>query len=218
MNIEKLLTIIIPTYNMQEYLHRCLDSLLVRADLMDRLEVLVVNDGSKDNSSAIAHEYEAKYSQTIRVIDKENGNYGSCVNRGLVEAQGKYIKVLDADDWLCTLGDYSYYKTANDEMVMKMASALQQTSLLPFSDRLAHDIVMPSLEDFVSYPRKEYIKYLKYTNKEGKPFVGNIKEWNRSVWRRATRANIIPSFIMNLAYLLVSQPIIRRWINKIISK
>lgn len=97
--MQKLLTIVVPTYNMQDYLNRCLDSLVVLPELMGQLEVLVVNDGSKDNSSAIAHEYEAKYPATFRVIDKENGNYGSCVNRGLAEAKGKYIKVLDADDW-----------------------------------------------------------------------------------------------------------------------
>lgn len=95
----KLLTIVIPTYNMQDYLNRCLDSLIVKPDLMEQLEVLVVIDGSKDNSSAIAHEYQDKYPDTFRVIDKENGNYGSCVNRGLAEAQGRFIKVLDADDW-----------------------------------------------------------------------------------------------------------------------
>lgn len=100
--MKKLLTIVIPTYNMQDYLNRCLDSLIVKPELMEQLEVLVINDGSKDNSSAIAHEYGANYPQTIRVIDKENGNYGSCVNRGLAEAQGKYIKVLDADDWFDT--------------------------------------------------------------------------------------------------------------------
>lgn len=98
----KLLTIVVPTYNMQDYLKRCLDSLVISPELMGQLEVLVVNDGSKDNSSAIAHEYEAKYPETFHVIDKENGNYGSCVNRGLAEAQGKYIKVLDADDWFDT--------------------------------------------------------------------------------------------------------------------
>lgn len=102
--MNKLLTIVIPTYNMQDYLHRCLDSLVLKdEELMSQLEVLIVNDGSKDNSSAIAHEYETKYSQTFRVIDKENGNYGSCVNRGLKEATGKYIKVLDADDWFDTM-------------------------------------------------------------------------------------------------------------------
>lgn len=101
--MNKLLTIVVPTYNMQAYLHRCLDSLLVSEEQMQQLEVLVVNDGSKDNSSAIAHEYEAKYPNIFRVIDKENGNYGSCVNRGLKEASGKYIKILDADDWFDTI-------------------------------------------------------------------------------------------------------------------
>ena len=95
----KILTIVIPTYNMQDYLRRCLDSLIVPEEQMKQLEVLVINDGSRDNSSAIAHEYEDKYPDTFRVIDKGNGNYGSCVNRGLKEATGKYIKVLDADDY-----------------------------------------------------------------------------------------------------------------------
>lgn len=100
--MSKLLTIVVPTYNMEAYLNRCLDSLLVSDEQMQLLEVLVINDGSKDNSSAIAHEYEEKYPNTFRVIDKENGNYGSCINRGLKEATGKYIKVLDADDWFDT--------------------------------------------------------------------------------------------------------------------
>ena len=100
--MEKILTIVIPTYNMQDYLRRCLDSLIVPEEQMKQLEVLVINDGSKDNSSAIAHEYQDMYPDTFRVIDKENGNYGSCVNRGLKEATGKYIKILDADDWFDT--------------------------------------------------------------------------------------------------------------------
>lgn len=100
--MNKLLTIIIPTYNMEKYLHKCLGSLIVSDENMEHLEVLVVNDGSKDSSSQIAHEYEEKYPQTFRVIDKENGNYGSCINRGLKEATGKYVKVLDADDYFNT--------------------------------------------------------------------------------------------------------------------
>ena len=59
--MEKILTIVIPTYNMQDYLCRCLDSLIVAEEQMKQLEVLVVNDGSKDNSSAIAHEYQDKH-------------------------------------------------------------------------------------------------------------------------------------------------------------
>ena len=83
---------------MEKYLSKCLDSLLVDDDLLPSLEVLVINDGSKDRSSEIAHTYEKKYSGVFRVIDKENGNYGSCINRGLKEATGKYVKILDADD------------------------------------------------------------------------------------------------------------------------
>ena len=96
--MKKLLSIIIPTYNMEKYLHNCLDSLIISEEKMQEIEVFVINDGSKDLSSQIAHEYEEKSPQTFRVIDKENGNYGSCINRGLIEASGKYVKVLDADD------------------------------------------------------------------------------------------------------------------------
>ena len=95
---SKVLTVVVPTYNMEKYLRRCLDSLIVSDEQMQLLEVLVINDGSKDSSSQIAHEYQDRYPQTFRVIDKENGNYGSCVNRGLDEARGKYFRLLDADD------------------------------------------------------------------------------------------------------------------------
>lgn len=100
--MEKILSIVVPTYNMEKYLRKCLDSLIVSDENMQRLEVLVINDGSKDSSSQIAHEYEARYPRTFRVIDKENGNYGSCINRGLKESIGKYIKILDADDCFST--------------------------------------------------------------------------------------------------------------------
>lgn len=99
--MEKLLTLIIPTYNMEKYLRTCLDSLIV-GEGQEQLEVLVINDGSKDSSSAIAHEYASRYPQSFCVIDKENGNYGSCINRGLKEATGKYVKILDADDYFDT--------------------------------------------------------------------------------------------------------------------
>lgn len=99
---KKLLTVVIPTYNMEAYLSRCLDSLIIDRNLLEKVEVLVINDGSKDRSSEIAHGYGEEYPETFRVIDKENGNYGSCVNRGLAEATGKYFRLLDADDWFNT--------------------------------------------------------------------------------------------------------------------
>jgi len=95
----KLLSIIVPSYNMEKYLPKCLGSLIVAdADLLQRLDVIVVNDGSKDRTSEIAHEFEKKYSGVFRVIDKPNGHYGSCVNAGLAVAVGAFVKVMDADD------------------------------------------------------------------------------------------------------------------------
>lgn len=98
----KVLTVVVPSYNMEQYLPKCLGSLEVAPELMERLEVLVVNDGSKDRTSEIAHEFAAKWPGTFKVIDKENGHYGSCINAALKVATGVYIKVLDADDWFDT--------------------------------------------------------------------------------------------------------------------
>ena len=120
--MDKVLTIVIPTYNMEKYLRKCLDSLIIdNRELFGTLEVLVVIDGAKDSSSAIAHEYQEKAPAVFRVIDKENGNYGSCVNRGLKEATGKYIKILDADDTFdtCNFGEFlSFLKTQDVDCVI----------------------------------------------------------------------------------------------------
>lgn len=105
----KQLSIIIPTYNMEKYLYRCLNSLLIK-EHFNLLEVWVVNDGSKDRSSSIAHEYAEKYPEVFHVIDKPNGNYGSCINAALKIASGKYVKVLDADDWFDTKDFLIYLK------------------------------------------------------------------------------------------------------------
>ena len=83
----KTLSVIIPSYNMEEYLPYCLDSILIES-VLSRLEVVVVNDGSNDSTSRIAHEYEMKYPDTVVVIDKSNGNYGSCINAGLNISSG----------------------------------------------------------------------------------------------------------------------------------
>lgn len=107
---QKLLTIIVPSYNMEQYLPKCLGSLIVAPKLMERLEVLVVNDGSKDRTSEIAHEFAAKWPGTFKVIDKPNGHYGSCINAALPMATGKYVRLLDADDYAITEEFSGYLK------------------------------------------------------------------------------------------------------------
>ena len=94
----KIISIVVPTYDMENYLGRCLTSVLDH-EWEEVLEVIVVNDGSKDRSLQIASEYRLLYPETVVIIDKENGHYGSCINAALPVARGKYMKILDADDW-----------------------------------------------------------------------------------------------------------------------
>lgn len=98
----KVLTILIPVYNTEKYLRRCLDSLLID-DVLEKIEIIAVNDGGKDGSIDILREYEKQYSNCIRVIDKENGGHGSTINAGIQAATGKYFRVLDSDDWFNTI-------------------------------------------------------------------------------------------------------------------
>lgn len=83
---------------MEQYIEECLQSLVV-PNAEELLEVVVVNDGSTDSSPRLAHSFESKHPAIFKVIDKANGHYGSCVNAGLAAASGKYVKVLDADDF-----------------------------------------------------------------------------------------------------------------------
>ena len=104
--MQKLLTIIIPVYKVEAYINKCLDSLLISPDLMQKLEVIIVNDGTPDNSAEMSREYTKRYPDTFRQIDKENGGHGSAWNVGLKEATGKYLRFLDSDDWLTNLPEF----------------------------------------------------------------------------------------------------------------
>ncbi len=93
----KLITFAIPCYNSENYMRHCIDSLLVAKD---DIEILIINDGSKDHTKDIADEYEKKYPGIIKAIHKENAGHGSGVNKGLELATGLYYKVVDSDDWV----------------------------------------------------------------------------------------------------------------------
>ena len=190
MEHNKILTIIIPAYNMEEYLHKCLDSLIVSDENMLRLEVLVINDGSKDMSSAIAHEYQEKYPDTFRVIDKENGNYGSCINRGLKETTGKYVKVLDADDYFdktvfesfvsCLLSTEDDAVISNYCMVNKNGE-VQETYQFPLESSqstkiqdLPESAINRLWHHGVTY-RTDILKKMKYCQTEGISYTDD--EW-----------------------------------------
>lgn len=97
--MSKILTITIPTYNVEKYLNQCLDSFII-PELLEQLEVLIVNDGSSDSSPTIAQKYSEQYPDTFVLINKENGGHGSTINTGIAAARGKYFKVVDSDDWV----------------------------------------------------------------------------------------------------------------------
>jgi glycosyltransferase involved in cell wall biosynthesis len=93
----KKISFVVPCYNSEDYMERCIDSLLV---LGEDVEIIIVNDGSKDNTGKIADKYQKKYPTIVKAIHKENGGHGSGVNAGIKNAKGKYFKVVDSDDWL----------------------------------------------------------------------------------------------------------------------
>lgn len=95
----KVLSISIASYNVESTIGKAIESLIADETVLDKLEIIVVNDGSSDRTSEIAHNYQIKHPESIIVIDKENGGYGSTINSSLQIATGKYYKLLDGDDW-----------------------------------------------------------------------------------------------------------------------
>ncbi len=90
----KLLTVVVPAYNSEDYLSGCLDTI----PMLPEIEVIIVDDGSKDSTAQIAQDFASRYTNVVRVISKPNGGHGSAINAGLAEARGRYLKVLDSDD------------------------------------------------------------------------------------------------------------------------
>lgn len=99
--MDKILTITIPAYNVEKYLDNILPTFLDEK-VLKKLEILIVNDGSKDKTKNIGQRYEELYPESICLIDKENGGHGSTINKGIELATGKYFKVVDGDDWVDT--------------------------------------------------------------------------------------------------------------------
>ena len=105
----KLLTVAVPCYNSAAYMRHAVDSILVGGE---DVEILIVDDGSSDETAQIADEYEERYPTIVRALHQENGGHGEAVNAGLRQASGLYFKVVDSDDWL----DEEAYRTVLDTL------------------------------------------------------------------------------------------------------
>ena len=99
--MEKILSVIIPSYNCSQFLDKGIPTFLDPA-VLDSLDIIIVNDGSTDDTAAAAEKYCRRFPDSIRLINQENKGHGGALNTGCAAAVGKYLRVVDADDWVET--------------------------------------------------------------------------------------------------------------------
>ena len=114
----KLLSVAVPCYNSAAYMRRCVDSLLPGGE---EVEILIIDDGSADDTLSIARDYEQKHPGVVRAIHQENAGHGGAINTALRHASGLYFKVVDSDDWVLSLIHISLASTATEKLVMAAA-------------------------------------------------------------------------------------------------
>lgn len=122
---NKILSISVAAYNVEKFIDRTLSSLIVSREYIDKLDVIVVDDGSKDKSFEIAQKYADRYPESFRIIKKENGGHGSTLNVSVREAKGKYFKMLDGDDW--------YDKNELESLIKKLEDINVDIVLCPYN-------------------------------------------------------------------------------------
>ena len=137
----KYVSFAIPCYNSAEYMEKAIDSILKGGE---DVEIIIVNDGSKDNTLEIAKRYEEKYPTIVKVVDKENGGHGDAVMTGLQHATGLYFKVVDSDDWV------------DEASLMKILDILHR---LVKEDKMIDMLVSNYVYEKVGAKRKKVIHY-----------------------------------------------------------
>ena len=137
MNTTPKISVIVPVYNTEKYLHHCIDSIL--SQTFTDFELLLIDDGSKDSSGAICDEYAAKDNR-VRVFHKENGGVSSARNLGLDNATGEWIAFVDADDYLAPSYLYDFVQNlSNDVKLLVCAYGSQITSSVDFINDMLLD-------------------------------------------------------------------------------
>ena len=140
--LNKLISIIVPVYNVDKYLDRCIES--IRNQTIKNLEIILVDDGSTDNSSAICDSY-AKIDKRIKVIHKENGGISSARNKGLECASGDYIGFVDSDDYISSvMYEYLYELLVNNKASVSCVREIlvNEDEEVTFDDKMKDAIVM----------------------------------------------------------------------------
>lgn len=128
--MEKILSVVIPSYNAAKYLLEDIPH-FIDDRILDRIEIIIVNDGSKDNTLDVAKKFASKHPNCIQYIDKENGGHGSTINSGALVATGKYFKVVDADDWVDTdafVDFVNYLDNVSSDLIIAPYTAVYKDS------------------------------------------------------------------------------------------
>ncbi len=160
-------SVVVPIYNVEEYLERCIES-LVKQTLED-IEIILVNDGSRDKSGTIAQEFQKKYPDKIKYVEKENGGLSDARNYGMKYATGEYIAFLDSDDYIEKNAYKVMYKKAKEED----------------SDYVECDFIW-------EYPEKsKKDEQIKYANKNEMLAFVRVVAWNKLIRREVITNNNI---------------------------
>lgn len=171
-----MISIIVPVYNVEQYLTKCLQSILIQT--YQNFELILVNDGSTDNSLVICEEYKKKDSR-IRIINKENGGLSSARNAGLKEMKGDYIVFIDSDDWI----EKDYLQKLFDSLLDNNADIVQ-------CNFIKEDIHGRTLQKFcdnkVVTEGKNFIKNL-YNRKT---YLQTVVVWNK-IYRKEIFTNTL---------------------------
>ena len=136
----KTLSFIIPSYNSSQFLDKCIGSFL-DPGIIDRLDIIIVNDGSTDDTPVVAQKFCDRYPDSVRLINQVNKGHGGALNTGCAAAVGKYLKVIDADDWV---------ETANLEYFLDQLEACESDVVL--THHYTRDISTGEVKKWMSYP------------------------------------------------------------------
>lgn len=148
----KILSVIVPCYQSQDYMEHCIKTLLTGKD---DVEILVIDDGSKDQTLSIAQKYESEFPDIVRAIHQENKGHGGALNTGIANAKGIYLKVVDSDDWV------------NTDALRKILEELKE---MIASDQTADLVVSNFVYEKQGAKRKKVINYRRYM-KTGETFT-----------------------------------------------
>lgn len=163
-----IISIIVPVYNTEKYLHRCIDSIL--AQTYTDFELLLVDDGSTDSSGAICDEYALRDSR-VRVFHKENGGVSSARNLGLDNAQGEWITFVDSDDWVNVKYIEHLYECVSNEIDMIFSYATIYTGSTKY--------------------KENYPSYIACSTDIDVMFDKNDLHWHTSPWAKLYKKELI---------------------------